>query len=64
MFEEIKAFGREIKIARIRKGMNQKELAAQLGISRQQLSEIENGHRVPSQNQIDAIDNVLEFLNH
>jgi len=52
--------GLEIKIARIRAGIKQYELAASLGISQNQLSLIELGRRQPSPELPERILSILE----
>ncbi len=51
--------GIEIKIARIRKGLLQYEVAAKTGISPNRLSEIETGRREPSAELLNRIVRIL-----
>lgn len=56
---DIKKLGTEIKIRRIRKGIPQKELAQELGISQTHLSNVENGRTMLS---IESLLKVKRFL--
>ncbi len=56
----IKVKAIEYKIARIRAGYRQYEVAAKLGIHPSQLSEIESGRRKPS---TELLQRLLEVLN-
>lgn len=53
--------GLEFKIARLRAGYRQYEVAALLGIHPSQLSEIESGRRKPS---VELRERLLEILRH
>ena len=56
------ANGVEFKIARIRAGYRQYEVAAQLGIHPCQLSEIESGRRKPSTEVLQQLLQILGLL--
>ncbi len=47
------------RVARVRKGLFQSELAAKVGVSQPFMSLIENGYRVPTPEQARAIEHVL-----
>lgn len=49
-----------IKIARIRKGMNQEDLCEMISISRSTLSKLENGEMDPKRSLMLEISKVLE----
>jgi len=52
--------GIDIKIARLKAGIRQYELAARLGIHPSHLSEIETGRRKPSPELDDRLNRILE----
>jgi transcriptional regulator with XRE-family HTH domain len=56
--------GVELKIARIRAGLRQYEVAASVGILPNRLSEIEAGRRRPSPELLDRILRVIKGDNH
>jgi len=56
--------GVEIKIARIRAGLRQYELAAHVGILPNRLSEIESGRRRPSPELLERILQVIKGNRH
>jgi transcriptional regulator with XRE-family HTH domain len=56
------ASGLELKIARLKAGLKQYELAAKLGISTTQLCEIETARRQPSPELAEKIKRVLQEL--
>src|SRR5450759_1188173 len=53
------AVGRTIKVLRTDQGLGRKELAERVGISYSYLTEIENGHKPPSNTILGAIAEVL-----
>jgi transcriptional regulator with XRE-family HTH domain len=53
--------GLEIKIARIRQGRSQLEVARQTGIHSTRLSKIENGWEQPRENEVSAIRAALNL---
>ena len=55
-----KVKGLDIKIARLKAGLRQYDVAAQLGIPPSRLSEIESGRRQPSD---ELLQRLLEVLN-
>lgn len=52
--------GLDIKIARLKAGMRQYDVAARLGIHPSQLSEIESGRRQPSP---ELLEQLMQILN-
>lgn len=57
---EVKTKGLDIKIARIRAGLRQYEVAKSIGILPSRLSEIEAGRRQPSP---ELLEQLLQVLN-
>ena len=57
---DVKNLGTEIKIRRIRKGIPQKELAQELGISQTHLSNVENGRTMLSIESLLKVKRCLE----
>jgi len=55
----IEVKGIDIKLARIKSGIRQYDLAARLGISPSRLSEIESGRREPSQELVKRLCKIL-----
>lgn len=60
MIVDYKAIGKRIKIARIRKGINQEEAAEKSGISSKHMSNIETGRTKPSLPALIAVANALD----
>ena len=56
-----KLFGQKVKINRLAKGLTQEELAEQIDVSRQTLSQIETGRRWLSANKIERIVKILNI---
>ncbi|MEU7316469.1 helix-turn-helix transcriptional regulator [Streptomyces sp. NPDC007083] len=54
-----RAIGRQIKAARERAGMSQKELGKRVGYSEEQISSIERGRRTPQPEFLIAVDEIL-----
>lgn len=50
----------ELKVRRIRKGMNQTELAKKVGVSQNTISFYERGLRYPKKHTLDKLAEVLE----
>ena len=63
MCKTVEVNGIELKIARIRAGYRQYEVAAQLGIHPCQLSEIESGRRKPSAEILQRLLQILSQIN-
>ena len=63
MCKTVEVNGIEFKIARIRAGYRQYEVAAQLGIHPCQLSEIESGRRKPSAEILQRLLQILSQIN-
>ncbi len=56
--------GLELKVLRIRAGLRQYELAAQLGITQTKLSEIECGRAQPSMELLQRILDIIQGVCH
>jgi transcriptional regulator with XRE-family HTH domain len=55
-----RALGRQIKVARARAGMSQKELGDRLGYGEETISSVERGRRTPQPELLVAVDELLE----
>ncbi|EGX58550.1 hypothetical protein SZN_17332 [Streptomyces zinciresistens K42] len=55
-----RALGRQIKVARVRAGMSQKELGDRLGYGEETVSSVERGRRTPQPELLVAVDELLE----
>ncbi|GFH36959.1 helix-turn-helix domain-containing protein [Streptomyces pacificus] len=55
-----RALGRQIKVARTRAGMSQKELGDRLGYGEETISSVERGRRTPQPELLLAVDELLE----
>lgn len=55
-----RALGRQIKVARVRAGMSQKELGDRLGYGEETISSVERGRRTPQPELLVAVDDLLE----
>lgn len=55
-----RALGRQIKVARERVGLSQKELGERLGYGEETVSSIERGRRTPQPELLVAVDELLE----
>lgn len=55
-----RALGRQIKVARARAGMSQKELGDRLGYGEETISSVERGRRTPQPELLGAVDELLE----
>lgn len=55
-----RALGRQIKVARVRAGMSQKELGDRLGYGEETISSVERGRRTPQPELLVAVDELLE----
>ncbi|KOV68250.1 DNA-binding protein [Streptomyces sp. AS58] len=55
-----RALGRQIKVARVRAGMSQKELGDRLGYGEETISSVERGRRTPQPELLRAVDELLE----
>ncbi|MFD8664819.1 Scr1 family TA system antitoxin-like transcriptional regulator [Streptomyces microflavus] len=55
-----RALGRQIKVARVRAGMSQKELGNRLGYGEETISSVERGRRTPQPELLVAVDELLE----
>ncbi|MFE1995248.1 helix-turn-helix domain-containing protein [Streptomyces parvulus] len=55
-----RAVGRQVKAARERAGMSQKELGRQVGYGEEQISSLERGRRTPQPEFLAAVDDLLE----
>lgn len=55
-----RALGRQIKVARVRAGMSQKELGDRLGYGEETISSVERGRRTPQPELLLAVDELLE----
>ncbi len=53
-------YGRAIRLARVARGMSQKDLAADAGVTNTYLSLIEKEHRTPSLDKLEAIARALD----
>uniref|UniRef100_UPI00355C9ED4 DBP48 n=1 Tax=synthetic construct TaxID=32630 RepID=UPI00355C9ED4 len=56
---EAKRIGKEVKERRKELGLTQRELAEKLGVSRSTVSDIENGRRLPSEELLKKIKEIL-----
>lgn len=54
-------FGEVIKMIRVKRGLKQKVLASDVGISQNYLSMIEGGKKTPSTDMIDKISKILSI---
>ncbi|MEV7784612.1 helix-turn-helix transcriptional regulator [Streptomyces sp. NPDC088106] len=54
-----RAVGRQIKVARERAGLSQKELGRQVGYGEEQISSLERGRRTPQPEFLSAVDELL-----
>ena len=61
-FMEVSMLGLELKIARIRKGRTQLEVAREVGIHPSRLSKLENGWEQPRPNELKAIRTALALI--
>lgn len=55
-----KRVGRNLRSIRVEKGLTQEELAEQIGLTVESISNIERGIQAPSFNTLEALENALD----